>query len=85
MINLKHLRPVKLHGLNDKTRKIINYYNNNLLLKEYDDLGRPLGITPDGQPGIFCVSPDLFWNGWFVLDVDVMFEHEVQSVRGQNA
>ena len=81
MINLKNYKPVKLHGLTEKSRKIIDYYKNSLLLKEYDDYGVPLGITPDGRPGIFCVSPDLFWNGWFVLDVDVMFEQEVQSIN----
>lgn len=85
MINLKNLRPVKLIGISDKAKKIIKYYNNTLLLKEYDDYDRPLGITPDGQSGIFCVSPDLFWNGWFVLDVDVMFEKEAQDARGINA
>lgn len=82
MINLKNLHPIKLHGLNEKSKKIIKYFNNELLLKEYDDYGRPLGITPDGRPGIFCMSRDMFWNGWFVLDEDVMFENEYKQIQG---
>lgn len=76
MVNLKNLKPVRLQGLNEKSVKIIKYYNNELFLKEYDDYGRPLGITPDGRQGIFCVSKDLFWNGWFVLNEDVTFGGE---------
>jgi len=81
MFNVKNLRPVTLHGMNEKSKKIIAYYENKMLLKEYDDYGRPLGITPDGQPGIFCVSPDLFWNGWFILDEDVMFQKEYEKLK----
>lgn len=84
MINIKNYIPVKLHGLNEKTKKIIAYYENKMLLKEYDDYGRPLGITPDGRSGIFCVSPDLFWNGWFVLDEDVMFQQEYEKLERMN-
>lgn len=78
MIHAKKYRPVKLYGVTERAKKIINYYSNNLLLKEYDDYGRPLGIAPDGRAGIFCVSPDLFWNGWFVLDEEVIFEKDKQ-------
>jgi hypothetical protein len=81
MFGPKNLKLVKLHGLNEKSSKIIKYYDNKLFLKEYDDYGRPLGITPDGRPGIFCVSKDLFWNGWFVLDEDVMFQKEYEIMK----
>lgn len=73
------LRPVKLVGLNERARKIIAFYDNNLLLREYDQYGRPLSMH-DGEPAIFCVSPDSFWNGWFLLDMDVRFEEEVKNI-----
>lgn len=63
-------------GLNDRARKIIEYYNNQLRIIEYDEMGRPLNQAPSGEQGIFCVSPDGFWHGWFVLDKDVRFEPE---------
>ena len=81
MINLKNIKPVKLHPISEKAKKVISYYKNELFLKEYDDYGRPLGITPNGKPGIFCISKDLFWNGWFILDEDVMFEGEANKIR----
>lgn len=68
---------VKLIGLNDRAKKIIKYYHNELFLKEYDESGRPLNLY-EGRQAIFCVSPDNFWNGWFVLDEDVRFEEEYQ-------
>ena len=80
MINLSNLHPVKLIGLTERSKKIISYYKNDLLLKEYDDFGRPLSIAPDGRQGIFCVSKDLFWNGWFILDEDVRFENEQKEL-----
>jgi hypothetical protein len=67
---------VKLKGLNSRAKKIIKYYNNDLLLREYDDYGRPLMICPNGKQGIFCVSPDGIWNGWFELDYDIEFEDQ---------
>lgn len=67
---------VKLIALNDRAKKIINYYNNNLKVVDYDALGRPLNMSPSGEPAVFCVSPDGFWHGWFVLDKDVRFEPE---------
>lgn len=67
---------VKLKGLNPRARKIIFYYDNKLVLREYDDFGRPLMICPNGKQGIFCISPDGMWNGWFELGVDVEFAEE---------
>jgi hypothetical protein len=81
MINLKNYKLVKLHPISENARKVISYYKNELFLKEYDDYGRPLGIAPNGKPGIFCVSKDLFWNGWFILDEDVLFENEAERIR----
>lgn len=66
---------VKLIGINDRAKKLISYYGNRLLLREYDGYGKPLNIKDD-KPAIFCVSPDGFWNGWFILDEDVRFQHE---------
>jgi hypothetical protein len=71
--------PVKLVGLNDRAKKIIAHYNNALLLEEYDEYGRPLNMK-DGEPAIFCASPDMFWHGWFVLDKDVRFMEEVKNL-----
>ena len=67
--------PVKLIGLNDRAKKILEYYHNCLYLQEYDELGRSLNLY-QGKFSIFCVSPDHFWNGWFVLDEDVRFVEE---------
>jgi len=67
--------PVKLMGLTDRAKKIIKYYFNSLILQEYNELGVPLNIH-EGKPAIFCISPDSFWNGWFILDEDVRFEAE---------
>ena len=77
------LRTVRLVGLNHRASKIIEHYNNELLLKEYDSLGRPLCFAPDGskRQAIFCVSPDGFWNGWFILDEDVRFKDEEDQIR----
>jgi hypothetical protein len=58
-----------------RAKKIIKYYNNSLLLQEFDELGKPLNLY-DSKIAIFCVSPDHFWNGWFVIDEDVRFEQE---------
>ena len=66
----------KLVPLNERATKIINYYQNKLLIQEYDALGKPLSIAPNGKQGIFCISPDFSWRGWFVLDVDVRFSLE---------
>lgn len=74
MVKVKY-HPVKLIGLNDRAKKIIKYYHNALLLQEYNEYGRPLNLHK-GKQAIFCVSPDSFWNGWFVLDEDVRFEAE---------
>lgn len=78
MVNKLH--KVKLVGLNDRAKKIISYYNNDLFLREYDDYGRPLNIK-NGESAIFCVSPDNFWHGWFLLDTDVRFEEESKNVK----
>lgn len=67
---------VKLVPLNERATKIVNYYQNSLLIQEYDVLGKPLSIAPNGKQGIYCVSPDFSWRGWFVLDDDVRFSLE---------
>jgi hypothetical protein len=73
MMHLDRYHPVKLIGKNDRVIKILAAYNNIMLLREYDDFGRPMCICPNGKQGIFCVSPDRFWNGWLQLDTDVEF------------
>jgi hypothetical protein len=72
----KRFHPVILVGLNERAIGILANYNNRMILVEYDDFGRPLNIAPNGKQAIFCISPDGFWNGWFVLDDDVRFEFE---------
>lgn len=67
---------VNLVPLNDRATNIIKHYNNSLFVQEYDALGNPLSIAPNGKQGIFCVSPDFSWRGWFVLDTDVRFAVE---------
>lgn len=62
--------------LNERAVKIVEYYNNQLLIQEYDDVGNPLSLSPDGKQGIFCVAPDFSWRGWFILDEDVRFSYE---------
>jgi hypothetical protein len=71
---------IKLIGLNDRAKKIISYYQNNLSLIEYDNMGNSLSISPNGKQGIFCVSPDGFWRGWFVLDDDVRVLEEQNKI-----
>jgi hypothetical protein len=73
MMHLNRFHPVRLIGKNDRVKKILAAYNNTMLLQEYDDFGRPMCICPNGKQGIFCVSTDRFWNGWFQLDVDIEF------------
>lgn len=70
----------QLLGLNDRAKKIIDYYNNKLVVIDYDQYGRPLNLSPSGEQAIFCVSPDGFWHGWFVLDKDVRFKTEVDGL-----
>ena len=72
-MHLNRFHPVRLIGKNDRVKKILAAYNNTMLLQEYDDFGRPMCICPNGKQGIFCVSTDRFWNGWFQLDVDIEF------------
>ena len=74
------LHPITLIGLNDRAKKIIAYYDNQLLLKEFDDFGKPLNLL-NGKPAIFCISPDQFWHGWFILDEDVRFQQEWENVK----
>ena len=71
---------VQLLGLNDRAKKIIDYYHNQLLVIEYDQMGRSLNLSPSGEQGIFCMSPDGFWHGWFVLDKDVRFKPEMDGL-----
>jgi hypothetical protein len=72
----ERFHPVALVGLNKRAISILAHYSNRMFLVEYDDFGRPLNIAPNGKQGIFCMSPDGFWNGWFVLDEDVRFSEE---------
>jgi hypothetical protein len=74
MKNRFHL--VILVGLNERVKKILSHYNNQMYLIEYDEFGRSLSFAPNGKQGIFCISPDGFWRGWFVLDDDVRFDSE---------
>ena len=81
MVNFRNrFHNVTLIGLNDKSKKILSYYNNVMVLVEYDDLGHPLNIAPNGRQGIFCISPDGFLNTWFILDEDVRFESETKTL-----
>jgi hypothetical protein len=80
------MRPNRYHsvvliGLNDRVNKILSHYDNRMILLEYDDFGRPLNITPCGKHGVYCISPDGFWNGWFVLDEDVRFNQENNNLN----
>lgn len=75
MVMTPKFHKVKLIGLNDRSKKIIKFYQNLLLLQEYDEYGRSLNLHKN-KSAIFCVSPDGFWNGWFTLDEDVRFEKE---------
>ena len=75
------LRKVRLVGLTDRTKKLINKYKNSLYLMEYDEFGKPLFIAPNGLQGIYCISPDGFWQGWFVLDSEVVFEEEFKFIN----
>ena len=77
MVMVPKFHDVQLIGLNERAKKIIKYYHNCLKLQEYDELGRPLNMYK-GKQAIFCVAPDAFWNGWFILDEDVRFEAEYQ-------
>lgn len=81
MWNNSRIFPVKLIGISNRAKKILDCYDGNLFLVENDTLGRPLSISPNGKQGIFCISPDFFWNGWLVLDEDVRFEKEEQSLH----
>jgi hypothetical protein len=55
---------------------VLKRYKGKMYLIEFDSTGRPLNIAPSGEQGIFCISPDGVWNGWFLLDKDVMFTEE---------
>ena len=72
---------VSLVPLNPRAEKLIGKYDNGLLMQEYDSMGRPLCIAPNGKQAIFCVSPDGFWNGWLVLDEDIRFEKEQNDIK----
>lgn len=86
MMHLERFHPVRLIGKTDRVKRILAVYSNTMLLQEYDDFGRPMCVCPNGKPGIFCVSPDRFWNGWFQLDIDVEFadQDDVNSYMEKN-
>lgn len=73
---MNKFHPVVLVGLSHYAKHTLSQFNNRMLLMEYDNFNRPLNIAPNGKQGIFCVSPDATWSGWFVLDDDVRFEME---------
>lgn len=75
------LRKIKLVGKTDRAKKIIKFYKNSLYLMEYDEYGKPLFLAPNGLQGIYCVSPDGFWKGWFILDSEVIFENEDKIIK----
>jgi hypothetical protein len=79
---MSRFHPVTLVGLNKRVIAILSHYGNRMVLVEYDERGRPLNIAPNGKQGIFCISPDGFWNGWLVLDDDVRFENENTTLNG---
>lgn len=81
MVRGKDFRRVKLVGLNPRAQTIIDHFNNGLLIREYDEMGRPLCVAPNGKQAIFCVSPDFAWQGWMVLDEDVRFEEEEKRIH----
>lgn len=72
---------VKLVGKTKRAKKIIEFYKNSLYLMEYDEFGKPLFLAPNGLQGIYCVSPDGFWQGWFILDSEVLFEEEDKFIK----
>lgn len=80
MVMVPKLHPVMLVGLNERAKKIIKYYQNRLFIQEHDEMGRPLNFY-EGKNAIFCVSPDRFWNGWFILDEDVRFSGEQEDIE----
>lgn len=71
----------KLIPLSERAKKIVKHFQNNLLIQEYDALGNPLSISPNGKQGVFCVSPDFSWRGWFVLDDDIRFDLEQNQLN----
>lgn len=75
------LHKVKLVGKTERATKIIKYYNNDLYLVEYDEYGFPLNISPNGSPAIYCMSPNGEWEGWFILDEEVIFEKEQEKKK----
>jgi hypothetical protein len=77
---VKKHHKVKLIGLNERCKKILSKYNNEMFILEYDNFGKPLCIAPNGEPGIFCISLDGIWNGWFILDKDVRFYKEYMNL-----
>ena len=74
------LYKVKLTPVSERAGKILKRYQNIMYLMEYDEYKRPMCIAPSGKAGIYCVSPDGFWQGWFVLDQDVLFEKEQEFI-----
>lgn len=71
---------IELVSLNERATKILSKYDYKMILQEYDNAGQPLNKTPSGEYGIFCASPDGFWQGWFLLDVDVRFKNEQNTL-----
>jgi len=75
----KRFHDVELKPISDRAKKILTQYPK-MLLVEYDELGVPLNICPNGNQGIYCVSEDGFFNCWFELDVDVKFLNEWNKI-----
>jgi len=81
MVRGKDFHLARLVGLNPRAQNILDHFNNGLLIREYDEMGRPLCHAPNGKQAIFCVAPDFSWQGWMVLDDDVRFEEEEKRIH----
>jgi hypothetical protein len=85
MMHLNRYYPVRLTGKTERVKNILAAYKSCMLLKEYDEFGRPMCICPNGKQGIFCVSPDGFWNGWFMLEeIEFADEEELKKFAERN-
>ena len=84
-MHLNRYYPVRLTGKTERVKKILAAYKDCMLLKEYDEFGRPMCICPNGKQGIFCVSPDGFWNGWFMLEeIEFTDEEDLKKFAERN-
>ena len=68
-------RYVSLIPISERAKGIFSKNGKEYYLKEYE-CGVPLNKCPDGSQGIYCISRDRSWEGWFSLDRDVRFKDE---------